>query len=203
MKGPTSRVECTVGIWIPTFWIPETFQYWTFWSSDFKMVRYSNGQSEAMSYVLDQTSANNLAWYFRRPKILDEVSFWGFSRSVKIEIFITLYGHPSVMQPIFDHSYTRRDWYSDPHCILFHFQIRKSSCRQMSNSVIGMNRCEACAKEVPKLSVSDFNNFQIRKRLDPPPPALTPQTEFNWKKETVGSKLVNNSTGHHYSKISL
>ena len=115
------------------------------------------------------TSANNLAWYFRRPKILDEVSFWGFSRSVKIEIFITLYGHPSVMQPIFDHSYTRRDWYSDPHCILFHFQIRKSSCRQMSNSVIGMNRCEACAKEVPKLSVSDFNNFQIRKRLDPPP----------------------------------
>ena len=26
----------TVGIWILTIWIPETFEHWNFWSSDFK-----------------------------------------------------------------------------------------------------------------------------------------------------------------------
>ena len=40
----------TVWIWIPTIWIPETFEYQTFWSIEFQMVGWSNGQS--MSYVL-------------------------------------------------------------------------------------------------------------------------------------------------------
>ena len=44
----------TVGIWIPTIWIPETFEYQTFWSSDFKCFGIQMVGECAISYVLDQ-----------------------------------------------------------------------------------------------------------------------------------------------------
>ena len=44
----------TVGIWIPTIWIPETFEYQTFWSSDLKWFGIQMVGLWVMSYVLDR-----------------------------------------------------------------------------------------------------------------------------------------------------
>ena len=43
-----------MGIWILTIWILETYEYQTFWSSDFKWYSIQLVGLCAMSYVLDR-----------------------------------------------------------------------------------------------------------------------------------------------------
>ena len=53
-KWRVPQVKSEVGIWIKDIGIPEKFEYQNFLKFGFQMVRYSNGRSKVVSYVLDQ-----------------------------------------------------------------------------------------------------------------------------------------------------
>ena len=99
-----------MGIWIPTIRIPKTFEYWAFWSSDFKWFDIQ------------------MVCLWTRPTIQIPNQYINIRKQVVIHLFsIQMVGlsdnqmHQNTrtfgVQPPFVHSYTELVQYSDPHCI--------------------------------------------------------------------------------------
>ena len=109
----------TVGIWIPTNWILETFEYQTLWSPDFKWFSIQMISLCGMFCVLDQPFEYQTCTYENKMASVCLV-FKCHSNTRSFSI-----------QALWPFKY-QTSWYSDPHCSL----LFKSSQYNNSHSQV-------------------------------------------------------------------